>query len=140
MIAPFWMRDGTQSSLWPYRTSIDTALTGDTWAGAWSVYASGGIQSRLFDLGPSSAEIRTLKDCYRLEWITCEEGPEGIIQTHAIPNSAGKVTTLTWSNIGYAQYSRRTHFPLFRRDSLFGVPIKWPNCTTTGEQPPPVES
>ena len=137
MIVSFWLRGGTQSSLRTSKTSIDTALTGDPWEGTWSVYASGGIQSHQFDMGPSKAEIRTLKDCYRLAGLTCEDDPDGISRTHAIPNSAGKVAII--SSAGYSQYSRQSHLPLFNRDSLFGAPIAWKNCTTTGEQPTHVE-
>ena len=72
MISPFWLRGGTQSELWTSRTSIDSALTGVPLAGTWSVYAAGGIQSAQFDVAPSNAEIRTLKDCYRLAGWTCE--------------------------------------------------------------------
>ena len=118
MIAPFWLRDGAQSSLWTSRTSIDTALTGDPWDGTCSVYTSGGIQSRQFDLGPSDAEIRTLNDCYRLAGLTCEEEPGGITQTQSIPNSAGEVDVVTGPV--YSQYSRHSNSPLFNLDSLRG--------------------
>ena len=37
MVAPFWLRDGTESALWASHTSIDTALTGDPWASSWMV-------------------------------------------------------------------------------------------------------
>ena len=82
-IVPFWLRGGNQSNLRTSRAAIDSALTGASIAGTWSVYASGGIQSSQFDLSPSNDEIRTFKERYRLAGLTCEEDPAGKTQTHA---------------------------------------------------------
>ena len=138
MVVPFWLRDATESALWTTRTSIDTALTGGgPWAGTWSVYAAGGIRSYQFDVSPPDAEIRTLNECYRLVGMACEDDPVGTTQTHPIPNTVGKVAIITtdWG----AQYSRYSHLPVFNCDSLYGLPIAWPNCASTGEQPTPPE-
>ena len=74
-IAPFWLRDGTESALWTSQTLIDAALAGDPWASFWMVYCAGGIASRQFDLSPFSAEVRTLVDCYRSVGQGCEAAP-----------------------------------------------------------------
>ena len=137
MIAPSWLRDGAESALWTSQTLIDTALTGGPWASGWAGYCAGGIASHQFDLGPSSAEIRTLEDCFRLVGQECAAGPEGSSQTHRIPNSAGKVAIITaeWG----AQYSRYSHIPLFSVDSMYGLAVSWPGCVSAGLQPTPAE-
>ena len=134
---PFFLRYGAQYNLWTSRTAIDSALTGDPVAGTWSVYAAGGIQGAQFDLYPPNGEILNLKDCYRLDGLTFEEDPAGLTQTHPIPNSVGKFTTIScgWE----VQYSRRSHLPPFNNDVLYGCPIAWPRCTATGEHPLPTE-
>ena len=95
MIFPFWSRDGAASALWTSQTSIDTALTGEPWASSWMVYCAGGIMSRQFDLSPSSAEIRTIQDCYRFVGQECASDPVGISQTHPITNTVGNVAVIT---------------------------------------------
>ena len=137
MIVPFWLRDSTPSALWDSMTSIDSALTGDPWAGTWTVYASGGIQSYQFDVWPRNSEIRTLGDCYRLAGVEFQNDPEGVSRTHQIPNSVGKVTTI--SSGGYDQYSRHSHLPLLNHPTFVGEPIAWPYCAMTNEQPSLVE-
>ena len=136
-IAPFSLRDGTASTLWTHQTLIDTALTGDPWAAPRMVYCAGGIASRQFDLSPSSADVRTLLDCYRLVGQECEADPEGSIHTHSIPHSQGKVAVAPtdWG----AQYSRHSHIPLFSVDSIYGVSLSWPSCVCAGLQPSPSE-
>ena len=138
MIVPFWLRDGTESTLWTSMTAIDTALTGDPWASRWMVYCAGGITSHMFDLSPASAEIRTLKDCYRLVGQECEDDPEGARATHSIPNSHGKVAAVT-SEWG-VQYSQFSHipaffggFPLWRYSVLAHVCVHWV-ATLTGRK------
>ena len=137
MIAPFWLRDGKEASSRTSQTSIDTALTVDPWASGWMVYCSRGIASRLFDLSPSNAEIRTLVDCYRLAGQECEADPEISSQTHSAPNSSGKVTIIgsEWG----VQYSRYSHIPMFPIDSMYGQTVAWPMCVSTGLQPTPAE-
>ena len=137
MIAPCWLRDGTESALWISHTIIDTALTGDPRASGWVVYCAGGITSHQFDLSPANAEIRTIGDCYRLVGQMCEEDPQGMRAAHTIPNSVGKVTAITteWG----AQYSRHSYIPFFSVDSLYGNSISWSLCVSTGLKPTPSE-
>ena len=137
MILPFWLRDGAQSTLWTSQTVIDTALKGDPWAAGWVVYCAGGITSNQFDISPVNAEIRTLRDCYRLIGQECEDDPLGMRATHSIPNSVGGVTVV--STDWRAQYSRFSHIPLFSVDSMYGTSISWPRCVSTGLQPTPSE-
>ena len=66
MIVPSWLRDGDESTLWTSQTAIDTALAGDVWATSWAAYCAGGITSQMFDLGPSSGEVRTCRERYRI--------------------------------------------------------------------------
>ena len=79
--------------------------------------------------------MRTLNDCRRLVGQVCMDGPEGIVQTHPIPNTFGKVTAIAtdWGT----QYSRYSHLPLFNVDSLYGLTIAWPSCVSTGSHPTP---
>ena len=135
MIVPFLLRGGEESALRTPRTSTDTALTGDPWASSWAAYSTCGIQSRQFDPIASSAEVRTLQDCYRLFRQVCMGDPVGIVQTLPIPNTVGKVTAITtaWG----AQYSRHSHLPLFNVDSLYGLSIGRPGCLAKGLQHTP---
>ena len=133
MVAPFGLSDPTHSDLWGSRTALDSALTGDPPAGTWIIYASGGIQSHHFDLGPRNSEIRTLNECYPLAGMECQEDPTGVPRTHQIPNSVGRLTTI--SADGYDQYSRFSHLPLFNSTTFAGGPISWPYCVDTNDQP-----
>lgn len=90
MIAPFWLRDGTESALRTSHAAIDTAITGDPWAPGWMVYFAGGIASNQFGLSPASAEVRTIGDCYRLVGNECADDPEDSGATHSVPNSQRK--------------------------------------------------
>ena len=137
MIAPSWLRDGTESALWTSQTAIDTALTGDVWATSWTVYCAGGIASQMFDLSPSRGEVRTFRERYRLVGKECGVDPPGSVQTHRVPNSIGKVTVITteWG----PQYSQHSHITVVNNDALNGRAIFWPPCVDTGVQPTLIE-
>lgn len=70
------------SLLWTSYTMVDSATPGDQGLDSWEVYCTGGVTSSQLNLNLASAEIRVLNDAYRLDGVTCEEDPIGMIQTH----------------------------------------------------------